>query len=84
MSGNGGEKRKADEMTAAADVVEVPLAELKDVAQKGGETRGACVDERARSCFDRGPSETRGPAPALGLRLLRPGTSVGATGVPPM
>ncbi|CAN0093007.1 unnamed protein product [Ectocarpus sp. 4 AP-2014] len=35
MSGNGGEKRKADEMTAAADVAEVPLAELKDVAEKG-------------------------------------------------
>lgn len=34
---NGGEKRKADEMTA--DSVELPLAELKSLAEKGGETK---------------------------------------------
>lgn len=92
MAGNGGQKRKADEVTAA-DVVEVPLAELKDVAEKGGEKRGkggtsliilSCVDERARSCFDQRPAEDQGPGEALRLRLLRPGTLVGATGVLPM
>lgn len=35
MAGNGMEKRKADEMTS--DSVEVPLAELRDVAAKAGE-----------------------------------------------
>lgn len=35
MAENGAEKRKADEMTA--DSVEVPLAELKELAAKGGE-----------------------------------------------
>lgn len=35
MAGNGAEKRKADEMTA--DSVELPLAELKSLAEKGGE-----------------------------------------------
>lgn len=35
MDGTGGEKRKADEM--ASDSVEVPLAELREVAEKAGE-----------------------------------------------
>lgn len=35
MDGNGGEKRKADEM--ASDSVEVPLEELREVAEKAGE-----------------------------------------------
>lgn len=35
MDQNGGEKRKADEMVA--DTVEVPLGELRDVAEKAGE-----------------------------------------------
>lgn len=35
MDGNGGEKRKADEMVS--DSVEVPLAELREVAEKAGE-----------------------------------------------
>ena len=35
MDGNGGEKRKADEM--ASDSVELPLAELREVAEKAGE-----------------------------------------------
>lgn len=39
MAENGAEKRKADEMTA--DSVEVPLAELKELAEKGGEQKGA-------------------------------------------
>lgn len=37
MAGNGAEKRKADEMMA--DSVEVPLAELQELAAKGGEQR---------------------------------------------
>ena len=38
MSENGVEKRKADEMMA--DSVEVPLSELQELAEKGGEQRG--------------------------------------------
>lgn len=37
MAENGAEKRKADEMTA--DSVEVPLAELQELAEKGGEPK---------------------------------------------
>lgn len=55
MAKNGTEKRKADEM--AEDSVEVPLAELKELAEKGGERNrktGSCLHihmlmrERAR------------------------------------
>lgn len=35
MDATGGEKRKADEM--ASDSVEVPLADLREVAEKAGE-----------------------------------------------
>lgn len=48
MAGNGAEKRKADEMTA--DSVQVPLAEVKDLAEKGGENAaGTYITHRANA-----------------------------------
>lgn len=48
MAGHGAEKRKADEISA--DSIEVPLAEVKDLAEKGGET-----DRRVPSLIERAP-----------------------------